>query len=96
MLHVLSYVSAFYVYCITVCNHYKSVKNKNSEFHLKSGTETTEKTERGRLCFSSAAVGTEPEAAGAEMCQGNRDTEKPNWNHHLPSHTCASANIMEM
>lgn len=35
VLYVLSCVSAFCVYCITVYNHYKSVKNKNSEVPIE-------------------------------------------------------------
>lgn len=85
------------MYIVFLCaTTIKVSKARKVRFQLKSGTETIGKTERGRLCFSSGAGGTEPEAADAEMCQGNRDTEKPNWNHHLPSHTCASTNIMEM
>lgn len=73
------------MYIVLLCaTSIKVSKPRIVSFQLKSGTETIEKTERGRLCFSSAAGGTEPEAADAEMCCRNKRAEKPNWNHHLP------------
>lgn len=79
-------VSLHSMYIVLLCaTTIKVSKPRIARFQLKSGTETVERRERGRLCFSSGAGGTDPEATVAEMCQGNRDTEKPNWNHHLPS-----------